>query len=175
MARREAGDAAMSGPAPAGSIRTIREAVAEEDWSAARALFREYAASLAFDLSFQDFEAELRALPGEYAGPRGCILLALEGDALAGCVALRPLDGDCCEMKRLYVRPAHRGLSLGRKLAGRVIEEAKRRGYRSMRLDTVPEMREAIALYIALGFRPIEPYRPNPIPGAMFFEKDLRG
>jgi putative acetyltransferase len=152
-------------------LARIRAAESAEDMKRVRMLFEEYARTLGFDLSFQDFERELAQLPGEYAPPGGCILLADEGDEAMGCVALRPLAEGVCEMKRLYVRPAYRGL--GRALVEDVIEQARKRGYQAMRLDTVPGMGEAIGLYRALGFRPIPPYRSNPIPGAMFCELRL--
>ena len=136
-------------------------------------LFQEYAASLDFPLDFQDFDAELAALPGDYAAPGGRLLLALEQDQPAGCVALRRWDEGVCEMKRLYVRPAFRGAGIGRALVDAVIEAARRIGYRSMRLDTVPSMRQARALYAARGFRPISAYRYNPIPGTEFMELRL--
>lgn len=138
-----------------------------------RRLFREYADSLPFDLDFQDFEAELATLPGEYAAPAGCILLASDGDLTLGCVAVRPLDEGVCEMKRLYVRPQHRGKKVGRLLAERIIAEAQRMGYRVMRLDTVSSMAEANALYAHLGFSPIDAYRYNPLEDAAYFELDL--
>ena len=139
----------------------------------ARSLFEEYAATLGFDLSFQDFQKELKGLPGEYAPPGGAILFAFDGDLVLGCVALRPMGDGTCEMKRLFVRPRFRGRALGRRLAEAVIAEARGKGYKRMRLDTVPAMVEAVALYRSLDFRPIEPYRANPVPGALFFEKDL--
>jgi GNAT superfamily N-acetyltransferase len=135
----------------------------------ARALFREYAASLPFDLDFQDFDRELAELPGAYAPPRGALLLARG----AGCVGLRPIDETTCEMKRLYVRPSTRGTGLGRTLAEAIIEEARRLGYARMRLDTVAAMDAAQFLYERLGFREIPAYRPNPIAGARFLELEL--
>lgn len=138
--------------------------------SDARALFLEYKSAIGFDLCFQDFDRELAALPGEYAPPRGALLLALADGRAVGCVALRALDERTCEMKRLYVRPQARGHGVGRLLCDAVIAEARARGYARMKLDTVPQMAEAIALYRALGFVPAEPYRYNPIPGAIFME-----
>src|SRR5262245_61170842 len=154
---------------------TIAPATGSSDLAAARELFVEYAASLGFDLAFQEFEAEIASLPGDYRPPWGAILLARVDAAAAGCVALRPLEGDVCEMKRLYVRGAHRGLGLGRTLATAVVDHARRVGYEAMRVDTVPAMREAAALYESLGFRDIEPYRFNPIPGTRYMELNFRG
>jgi ribosomal protein S18 acetylase RimI-like enzyme len=138
--------------------------------SDAHALFLEYKSAIGFDLCFQDFDLEVATLPGEYAPPGGTLLLAMVDGCAAGCVALRAMDERTCEMKRLYVRPRARGHGVGRLLCDAVIAEARARGYTRMKLDTVPQMTEAIALYRALGFVPVEPYRHNPIPGAIFME-----
>lgn len=160
----------MSGPESI-AIRTAEDRAGQET---VIRLFREYASGLGFSLDFQDFEGELDRFPGSYARPRGVLLLAeLDGEA-AGCVGLRPLDLRTCEMKRLYVRPSCRGRGVGRRLAERVIEEGRSIGYHRMRLDTVPSMTEAIALYRGLGFSEIPAYRFNPVPGALFFELALR-
>jgi ribosomal protein S18 acetylase RimI-like enzyme len=137
------------------------------------ALWREYAAGLGVDLCFQDFEAELAGLPGRYAPPRGRLLLAWADGEAVGCVALRPIDAEACEMKRLYVRPAARGGRLGRRLADRILEEARAAGYRRILLDTLPEMGAAIAMYASLGFGPVGPYVHNPVPGALFLGREL--
>ena len=146
----------------------------QADLELARTLFREYAGTLPFALDFQGFEEELAALPGDYAEPRGTIVLARVAGAVAGCVALRPLpEPGACEMKRMYVRPGFQGKGLGRRLGERILEDARARGYRVMRLDTIDTMVPAIALYRDLGFRIISPYRFNPIPGALYFEAEL--
>jgi len=140
----------------------------------ARELFLEYAKSLGFSLCFQNFDSELAALPGDYAPPRGRLLLAeVEGEPV-GCVALHPLQSEICEMKRLYLRPRFRGKGLGRILAERIIAEAREMGYKHMRLDTVePVMKDAVAMYRRLGFREIAPYCTNPVAGAMYMELEL--
>ena len=144
-----------------------------EDLAHVRALFEEYAASIGFSLSFQGFERELAELPGRYAPPSGQILLARVDRAVAGCVALRDLGEGVCEMKRLFVRPAFNGKGCGRRLASAIVEEARRAGYRTMRLDTAPSMQAAAGLYESLGFHDIPPYNDNPMPGVRFLELAL--
>ena len=140
---------------------------------AVRALLGEYAAGLSFPLDFQNFDDELAGLPGAYAPPRGALLLARDGGAALGCVALRRLEGRTCEMKRLFVRPGRRGGGVGRALALAIIAEGRRLGYSRMRLDTVPGMEAAQSLYEQLGFREIEPYTVNPVAGVRFLELEL--
>jgi GNAT superfamily N-acetyltransferase len=155
----------------------IRLATTAEDIAEIRQLLREYEAWLGTDLCFQDFENELAGLPGSYAPPPGRLLIATAknaaGNRSAGCVALRPFDESVCEMKRLFVRADFRGTGLGRRLALAIIDEARVIGYRKMRLDTLPQQREAHQLYASLAFREIRPYRPNPIAGSLFLELDL--
>ena len=155
------------------ALLTIRHAHEGDALAAARQLFEEYAASLDISLCFQGFDDELASLPGAYAPPHGRLLLACRGKESAGCVALRPLEPDTCEMKRLYVRPAYRSDGVGRLLAERVIHEAGTAGYRRMRLDTLPTMETALQLYRRLGFREIAPYTANPVKGAVFLELQL--
>jgi ribosomal protein S18 acetylase RimI-like enzyme len=151
----------------------LREAVSPADIEAARSLFLEYERSLGISLCFQNFDAEVAGLPGAYAGPDGRLLLARAGQEAAGCVALRKLEDGICEMKRLWVRPAHRGTGLGRRLAEAVVAEARTAGYRAVRLDTLPSMREAQALYVSLGFVDIPPYNDHPVAGTRFMELTL--
>jgi ribosomal protein S18 acetylase RimI-like enzyme len=136
----------------------------------ARRLFQEYAADIRVDLCFQNFQEELASLPGKYAPPEGALLLARDDDQFAGCVALRKLEDEVCEMKRLYVRPVCRGGGVGRALAVRVIDEARQLGYGIMRLDTLAWMKPAITLYEQIGFRRIEPYCYNPQSDAVYME-----
>ena len=138
-----------------------------------RRLYREYNDFLGVDLSFQGFERELANLPGAYGPPSGALLLAEGPAGAAGCVGLRRLGEGICEMKRLYVRPAFRGMGLGRKLAVRIIETSLQMNYLRMRLDTLDRLTEAIGLYRALGFTTIAPYYPNPLPGVTYWELDL--
>ncbi len=152
---------------------SIREVSTGKQLEQARNLFVEYADSLDFELCFQDFDTELETLPGEYARPWGLILLADYENSPCGCVALRKLEQDVCEMKRLYVQPRCRGLQIGKKLAGQIIKEAGLIGYKRMRLDTVSSMVGAIALYKSLGFIEIHPYCHNPLDDAMYFELAL--
>lgn len=141
-----------------------------DDLAAVAALFQAYEASLDVDLGYQDFAAELAALPGKYAPPAGALLLARDADAQPlGCVALRPMaEPGCCEMKRLYVAPAGRGTGLGRSLMLAIIDAAKAIGYRELWLDTLPSMAEAQGLYRAAGFEPAEPYYDTPVAGTVF-------
>ena len=151
----------------------IRKALSEESINQAKVLFIEYADYLKIDLSFQDFDLELKLLPLNYTAPSGCLLLAFYNDKLAGCVGLRKLESDICEMKRLYVRPEFRRRRIGLELSKAIINKAKEIGYESMRLDTLPFMKEAIKLYSFLGFREIAPYRFNPFDNAKFYELKL--
>ncbi|MGH6911831.1 MAG: GNAT family N-acetyltransferase [Phenylobacterium sp.] len=147
----------------------IRPVRTQADLAATAELFRGYAASLPVDLGYQDFSAELAALPGKYAPPQGELLIARgAGGEPLGCVGLRPLSDGYCEMKRLFLLPAARGLGLGRAMSEAVVAEARRRGYRELRLDTLPTMAAAIALYEQLGFAPIAPYYAPTPAGTIF-------
>ena len=154
-------------------IRII-QAQSEDHYRWTRKLFQQYADSLGLDLEFQGFSQELRRLPGDYAPPLGCILLAQMAIEYVGCVALRPLGEKICEMKRLYVAAGYRGRNIGRVLAEAIINQARARNYERMRLDTLESMAEAKALYHSLGFRAIKPYRYNPLDNPSFFELNLR-
>ena len=151
----------------------IRNADGAADVATARALFEEYQQSLGFSLCFQNFDAELAGLPGAYAPPEGRLLLAFAGGEPAGCIALRKIGEEICEMKRLWVRPAFRGTGLGRRLAESLMAEARAAGYRRVRLDTLPSMAAAQSLYLSLGFTDIAPYNDHPIEGTRFMEATL--
>jgi GNAT superfamily N-acetyltransferase len=149
----------------------VNQAESAAEIAQVRELFLEYADTLGFDLCFQNFTQELASLPGDYVPPDGRLLLAEYEGGLVGCGAFHKLEPGICEMKRLYLRPAVRGKGLGRALAEKLIAEARNVGYIRMRLDTVePLMKDAVALYRRLGFKKIEPYRANPIAGAMYME-----
>ncbi|MEO8042209.1 MAG: GNAT family N-acetyltransferase [Acidobacteriota bacterium] len=156
------------------SAATIRKAETETDIAAARKIFREYEAWLGLDLCFQGFEEELNNLPGKYSPPRGRLYLADAVGVVAGCIALRPLEPDVCEMKRLFVREEFRGMQLGKLLIEKLIEEAREIGYKAMRLDTFPpKMGKAVRLYESYGFREISAYYGNPNEGVLFMELTL--
>ncbi len=155
------------------SGEVLRQASGAGDVALARSLFEEYQKALGISLCFQNFDEELATLPGAYAPPEGRLLLAFERDEPAGCVALRKIDGDICEMKRLWVRPAFRGTGLGRRLVETLVSEACAAGYRRMRLDTLPSMKAAQTLYESLGFRDIPPYNDHPVEGTRFMEAIL--
>jgi ribosomal protein S18 acetylase RimI-like enzyme len=154
-------------------IAPVRSA---EDLAATVGLFRAYAASLDVDLSYQDFEAEMAAMPGKYAPPAGELLLARAGEGRpVGCGGLRPIEPPgCCEMKRLYVSPEGRGIGLGKGLVEALVEVAKRIGYREMKLDTLPSMVEAQSLYRKLGFEVSQPYYDTPVAGTLFMRRTLQ-
>jgi predicted N-acetyltransferase YhbS len=153
----------------------IRRSTAQ-DIPDVRAMMREYVEWIGLDLAFQEIDAELEQLPGEYAPPRGALFVAADGKRLAGMIALRPLahHADAAEMKRLFVRPEARGRGLAKQLVAQVVDEARRLGYREMRLDTLPMMGGAQTLYVSLGFRDIAPYYDTPIAGTRFMALELR-
>ncbi len=151
----------------------VRNVESEEDIEIARGLILEYGRLRSFDAAMGDYEKELAELPGEYSSPNGCLLIAFHEDNPAGCVALRKIDEDFCEMKRLYVKPEYRGAKIGKALVFELINEACQIGYKFMRLDNHPWMIEAESLYKSVGFKEIGAYRFNPTKGVKFFELDL--
>lgn len=164
-------------PSSESPVITLCSPAQAADWQATRTIFLEYAASLSVDLAFQDFAQELDSLPGEYIEPRGALLLAWVNGEVAGCCALRPLDGsdyaNAAEMKRLYVRPAYRGLGLGRRLTEGILDAARSAAYHCVLLDTLDDMEAARALYEDLGFVEIPPYYHNPHAGAHYLKVDI--
>ena len=153
---------------------TIIEAVSAPDYAIARDMFEEYARAIDVDLCFQDFAAELDRLTVMYAPPAGALLLARAGSETAGCVGLRKLRDDICEMKRLYVRPQFRGRHLGRRMAEEIARRARELGYRTLVLDTLGTMDAAQRLYVSMGFTPATSYYVNPLPNVKYFSLDLR-
>jgi GNAT superfamily N-acetyltransferase len=153
---------------------TVRPAEFPGELAAVRAIFLEYEKSTGLSLCFQGFEQELAALPGRYAPPGGRLHLAVDGGDVLGCIALRPLEAGAGEMKRLYVRPSHRGRGAGRMLAARLIEDARSIGYETMRLDTLETWVPAVQLYRSLGFEPTPRYNDDPDPHTLFMALRLR-
>ncbi|MDT7603481.1 MAG: hypothetical protein QOF61_1478 [Acidobacteriota bacterium] len=151
----------------------VKEATSDEEIAEARQLVIEMVEALGINLDFQNFEKEIAGFPGDYSPPTGCVLIANEGGKPVGCVALRKIDESVCEMKRLYVRPQFHSRGWGKLLAVAAIKRARSLGYERMRLDTLPTMRAAAALYHALGFEEIEAYRFNPVEGTLFMELKL--
>jgi ribosomal protein S18 acetylase RimI-like enzyme len=161
----------------AGQIHRVNEdipASSEGDILAVRQLFEQYAASLAIDLSFQDFEREMVLLPGDYAPPRGALFVARVNGSPVGCIGLRPVSDSIGEIKRLYVIPGFRGHGLGRDLIAEAIVAARRIGYTALLLDSLASMHSAIALYQSFGFEPTDPYYANPLPDALYFRASLK-
>mgnify|MGYP003959572837 FL=1 len=151
----------------------INFAESQSDFDISRLLFLEYAETLGFSLCFQGFDEELENLPGKYATPKGCILLAWDKLDCGGCVGLRPLNDTVCEMKRLYIKPAYRGTGLGRLLAEKILKFANESNYSKIVLDTLSSMDSAQGLYRSLGFAVTDPYYNNPHPDVVFYEKKL--
>lgn len=152
----------------------LRQADDPASLATARALLREYAEAIGTDLEYQGFSAELAALPEPYSPPGGALLIAYVDENIAGCVGLRPLGDGAGEMKRLYVRPAFRGVALGKQMVESVILRARQAGHRELRLDTLPSMSSAQSLYRKLGFVEIGPYHEQYLPGTRFYSLDLR-
>ncbi len=149
----------------------IFQAETSDHMEEARKLFCEYEKWLGFDLCFQGFEDELQGLPGRYSQPEGRLLLASVDENMAGCVALRKLEDDTCEMKRLYLREGFRGLGLSNSLIEKLIDDSRLIGYSRMRLDTYPpKMGKAVRLYESHGFKSIPPYYANPHDDVLFME-----
>ena len=151
----------------------IRIVSTEEETIEAKKILQEYADWLDLDMCYGNIAKEIKEFPGEYGPPGGKFYLAYEGMEVVGSVALRMWKGDICEMKRLFVRPVHRSKGLGRILARFIVDEARKMGYKRMRLDTLPHMVAAITLYKSLGFREITKYRISPTDDAVYFELDI--
>lgn len=151
----------------------VKHAETALDFDNGKKLFLQYIQSLDFELTFQDVDRELQEISSEYNAPAGALLLAYDGNKAIACAGVRKIDANIAELKRMFVDPGYRGLHLGQQLLQGSLAAAKQLGYTSIRLDTVPNMRSAIKLYQAAGFREIEPYRFNPMPGAIFMEKEL--
>lgn len=151
----------------------IIEAKSKKDLESAAMLFREYQSFLDVDLCFQDFEQELATLPGKYAEPKGAILIAKQGEDVIGCVGVRPIKDNICEMKRLYVKPENQGASAGKLLAESIIKKAKTLGYKKMQLDTLEKLVPALKLYEQLGFKRINPYYANPLDEVVYLELEF--
>ncbi|OQP47928.1 GNAT family N-acetyltransferase [Niastella yeongjuensis] len=156
-----------------GNSFIIKKATTSTDFENGKQLFRQYIKSLSFELNFQDVDRELEEIHVEYNLPTGVLLLAYDGEKAIACAGVRKIDSEISELKRMFVDPTYRGHQLGQKILQQSLDEAKHLGYRAIRLDTIPEMQSAIKLYTAAGFYPIEPYRFNPMPGAIFMEKVL--
>jgi putative acetyltransferase len=154
---------------------SVIEKISARDIEGAKEIIREYLRWIAVDLSFQRVEDELAGFPATYEEPEGAFFLARAGEEIAGCVGMKKIGDGICEMKRLYVRDRFKGKGIGAALVERLVEEARAKGYARMRLDTLRKMEAAIGLYRKLGFREIGQYVENPLPGALFMEKDLEG
>jgi putative acetyltransferase len=154
-------------------VVTVSEVTSDQDFEVTRNLFEEYAAGLGVSLCFQNFAYELDNLRQVYGPPGGCVLLARSDETTIGCVALRPFSAGVCEMKRLYVRPAARGLSAGRLLVNEIIKRARLFGYHKMILDTLDSMQQAQQLYRSMGFREFKPDHTVPLDGLLYMELEL--